>query len=106
MIISPSSAFLENREGGVFIPQSHVWHNGHHKFSDDVIFASEKRSIFQLVILVDSIREGRLVKEELEYADLEGLSGGLFSTSDATYIIHDKRSDEVIPDEFVFAMSE
>jgi len=90
----------------VFIPQIHIWQGNKHQFSDDVIFAKGKKSIFQLVVLVDSVSEAQNTNKELEFADIEGLSGGLFSVDDATYIIHQQKSDEFVPDLFVFAMSE
>jgi len=102
----PSSAFLEDREGGVYIPQIHVWQNNVHRFSDDVIFAKEKKSIFQLVALTDSVSEARHVAQQLDHAELEQLSGGLFSSIDTTYIVHGTKDEAFVPDNFVFAMSE
>jgi len=101
----PSSCFLEDREGGVFIPQIHIWHENSHMFSDDVIFAKRKKSLFQLVVLADSISEAQCLQKELTSSDFDTLSGDLISKDDVTYIIHETKKDVDVPNNFVFAMS-
>ena len=99
------SCFLDDREGGVFIPQIHIWQGQEHRFSDDVIFEKGKRGIFQLVVLVDTAPEARFYEREVEGAELDTLSGGLICSAETTYIIHKERSLDNLPDNFVLAMS-
>jgi len=91
----------------VFIPQIHVWQNGKHLFSDDVIFSKGKRGTFQLVVLVDTVVEARHIEQELVDAEIDRLSDGLFRASEATFIIHrQKQQEQGLPSKFIFALSQ
>lgn len=100
------SCFLADREGGVFIPQIHVWQNREHLFSDDVIFSKSKKGTFQLVVLVDTIAEARHIEQELVDAEIDRLSDGLFLASEATFIIHHQKQSDGSPNNYVFALSQ
>jgi hypothetical protein len=97
---------LEDREGGVFIPQIHVWQNTLHVFSDDVVFAKDKTGTFQLIVLVDTLEEARRMEIDIASADIDSLSAGLFLASEATYIIHREKAVCGLPNNFVFGMSQ
>jgi hypothetical protein len=77
-----------------------------HLFSEDVIFDKEKKGTFQLIVLVDTAEEARRVEKAMASAGIDALSGGLFLSHEATYIIHNERAVDNMPNNFVFAMSQ
>ena len=56
-------------------------------FTDDVIFASHKRTLFQLVVLCSSLAAARAAHNDLYSLDAD--SEGELSVAETTYIIHD-----------------
>ncbi|KAK5949621.1 hypothetical protein OHC33_009428 [Knufia fluminis] len=53
--------FLADGHGGMLLPQVYAWDQkrGRVMFSDDLIFASEKKGLFQLLLLPQSLAEAR-----------------------------------------------
>lgn len=85
--------FLPDLSGGKLLPQVYcvkldtrgVW--GHVSFTDDVIFSLEKRGLFQVVALVDSIED--VEKAEADACSMEGDSTGLLLPHEVTIVVRD-----------------
>lgn len=80
--------FLPDGHGGMLFPQVYVWdfRTGRVNFSDDLIFSCEKKGLFQLVLLPQSLDEA----EELLAATQDVSSHDHFLLSDeATALIQD-----------------
>ncbi|KAH8884980.1 FAD/NAD(P)-binding domain-containing protein [Thozetella sp. PMI_491] len=96
--MAPDVAFL--RSGGFLFPQVYCVKlepeksNSQVLFTDDVIFADCKRSLFQLVILLGSVSEYRQVRDGLKR--LEEISKGELISSEATYIVHDTQGPQMV----------
>jgi hypothetical protein len=86
-------SFLPDLGGGRCFPQVYCVpleagkDNERVAFTDDIIFAPEKKGLFQLVVLLDSVDEIRTAAQALH--DVEKLSQGAIITSEATFAIHD-----------------
>jgi hypothetical protein len=88
------------------IPQIIIRQKESQGFSDDIIFSKDKKGVFQLVVLVDTIREAEIIAIEIEKGGIASTSAGLILPSEATFIIHNPRpSSEIRQKNFVFAMS-
>jgi hypothetical protein len=77
--------FSRDHGGGRLLPQSYVWdlRTNDLTFSDDLLFARGKTSLFQLLILPDSAAEAsKLVAEVMTLS-----TSNLFSASEATIIL-------------------
>lgn len=89
--------FLPHIGGGSCFPQVYckalefAHRQGEHRakvrFTDDVIFAENKKSLFQVVVLLDRMEEVKDAKNSLH--DVESKSGGEILGDEATFIIHD-----------------
>ena len=57
----PGMPFLSDGHGGLLLPQVYAWdfRSDRVRFSDDLIFATEKKGLFQLVLLPESLEEAR-----------------------------------------------
>ncbi|KAK5107149.1 hypothetical protein LTR62_001674 [Meristemomyces frigidus] len=82
-------AFLPT--GGMCFPQVYCRDvmvlNAGLRFTDDVIFAPEKKASFQIVVLLDRVDE--VEDARMNLARLDALSGGLASGDEATFVVHD-----------------
>lgn len=88
--------FLPHLGGGAYFPQVYCVPLDAEKsqspvtFTDDLIFATRKQGLFQLVVLVDTLAQ---VDAEVKIlADIDELSESRVLASDVTYIIHDPLS--------------
>jgi hypothetical protein len=95
----PSACFLKDRPGGIFIPQIPIW-------QDDVIFAKEKRRVFQIAVLAASVTEVTIRAENLHWPISIICPVGLFSADEVPYLIHSKKPQKTaLLRNYVFAMS-
>ncbi|MCJ1244020.1 hypothetical protein MMC30_001217 [Trapelia coarctata] len=88
----PGMPFLEQFEGGRMFPQVFCAPVGElappmPMFTDDIIFSKEKKCLFQLVVIVESVAEIGRLKADL--ADIDTLSEGELDAEEATFILHD-----------------
>jgi len=88
----PGMPFLKEFEGGRMLPQVFCAPVGElappmPMFTDDIIFAKEKRCLFQLVVLLTSLAEISVLKADL--VNVDNLSEGELSADEATFILHD-----------------
>jgi 2-polyprenyl-6-methoxyphenol hydroxylase-like FAD-dependent oxidoreductase len=92
-------AFIPGPGSGVFLPQVYcaplgAAHRGQQvAFTDDVIFASEKKGLFQIVVSIDCLEDVQNAQKALE--DVEALSERELSAEEATYLVHDSRERRV-----------
>lgn len=94
-------AFLPRYGGGFCFPQVYCVSLAKQQrpespqvhFTDDVIFASHKRTLFQIVVLCPSLAAARAAHKSL--CSLDADSNGELSVAEATYIIQDLH---VVPD--------
>ncbi|KAI4121175.1 MAG: hypothetical protein LQ338_006523 [Usnochroma carphineum] len=92
-------AFLPSYGGGFCFPQVYCVGLGEQQatkkpevyFTDDVIFASHKRALFQVVVLCSSVADASAAHTSLRSLDAD--SDGELSAAETTYIIHDLRAD-------------
>ncbi|KAK4996042.1 hypothetical protein LTR66_004267 [Elasticomyces elasticus] len=70
------------------VPLSFSQNGGGVRFTDDVIFASEKKGLFQLVALLRNVEELGSAGNALR--DLDTVSTGEIRADEATYICHDQ----------------
>lgn len=91
-------AFLPQFEGGASFPQVYcvsiadeIDDTSHApiRFTDDAIFSSEKRKLFQLVVLLDNVAGITDARTLFHDINIDTLSKGELLTSEVTYIIHD-----------------
>ena len=89
--------FIPELCGGVSMPQ--VWCSGADTsfaedvfLTDDVIFSDSKRRLFQLVILVDTIKEVNQYEQDVQTVD--DASGGALSREETTFILQSNTSPE------------
>lgn len=99
---APGMPFLGEFEGGRCFPQ--VFSApidgpapAMPSFTDDAIFAKEKKSLFQLVVVLDDLADLPAAKAAL--SNVDALSGGELSAEEATFIVHDfsNTSQSVLP---------
>jgi hypothetical protein len=89
----PGMAFLPDLGGGSCFPQVYCVSLGVGKieprveFTDDIIFAPEKKGLFQLVVLVDKVEELEAAAEAVQH--VEKLSQSTLLSVEATFIVHD-----------------
>ena len=89
----PGMAFLPDHGGGLLMPQVYCApidtqdRKGHVRFTDDVIFAPEKKGLFQVVVLLRNLGDVESARRELQ--DLDRVSDGEIRGDEATFIIHD-----------------
>lgn len=81
----PGLPFIAGGNGGMLLPQVYTWefHSNRVRFSDDLIFTSRKRGLFQLLLTPDSVEEAEnLLKDTL------GLTKSTFlRPSEATMLV-------------------
>ncbi len=88
----PMWRFLASSGGGFTLPQVYCVRLGPGtakpsvEFTDDVIFASSKRKLFQVVVLLESLDQYAQARDGL--ANLDELSNGELLASEATFIVH------------------
>ncbi|KAN0120294.1 FAD/NAD(P)-binding domain containing protein [Hyaloscypha variabilis] len=88
----PGMAFLPDLAGGSCFPQVYCLPLEAGKieprveFTDDIIFAPEKKGLFQLAVLVDKVEELETAAKALQ--DVEKLSQGILLSSETTFIVH------------------
>ena len=84
--------FLKS-SGGLLLPQIYCRSlfpdNPSIQFTDDVIFASHKRGLFQLVVIVEAVEEIEENSRQLSSLDIYELSSGFMEQSESTIIVHD-----------------
>ena len=88
----PGMPFLPEFEGGMMFPQVFCAKVGEvapamPMFTDDVIFAKEKRCPFQLVVIAESLADIQRLKADL--ANINTLSEGELDIEEATFLLHD-----------------
>lgn len=83
----PGLPFLPDGHGGVLLPQVYTWDSKSDRvrFSDDLIFATEKKGLLQLVVLPDSPEEAR----DLLLAVKKLPHNSFFDADEATALIQD-----------------
>ena len=96
----PDMAFLPNFGGGICLPQAYCMpirpssQDGQKdesvKFSDDILFASHKKGLFQLLVLV---RDAKDLPSSLALRDIFNNSQGLLPPAEAICIIEDTSAD-------------
>ncbi len=86
---APGMAFLTQFRGGGFFPQVYYVPVDSNviTFTDDVIFKSDKRGLFQVVVLLGRFDEVSDARAHLE--GIDKLSEGRVLVAEATYIVHD-----------------
>ncbi|KAG2173121.1 hypothetical protein INT43_004494 [Umbelopsis isabellina] len=90
-VYQPGLAFLPQGAGGKFLPQVYCKRlnvNATIKgitFTDDIIFESGKKSLFQLVVLLDHLKELEEVQKSLKHIDQHSRNELL--ASECTYIV-------------------
>ncbi|KAI9048859.1 hypothetical protein LZ554_006716 [Drepanopeziza brunnea f. sp. 'monogermtubi'] len=65
------------------------------QFSDDVIFATNKRGLFQLLVLVQSLADVDAARESLLDIDIDRLSNDYIRADEATFLV--QQSELLIP---------
>ena len=84
-------AFLPDFGGGSCLPQVYcrsLAAESRVQFTDDVIFRSDKKRLFQLIVVVDDLNAAEKALLDLEVLDLETVSKGMVSEREASCIIH------------------
>lgn len=85
--------FLARDGGGVLLPQvycrSVVPRGSTVQFTDDIVHATEKLGLFQLVVLLKSASEVGPIIHQLGSFDIDELSSGFVKHAEITVIIHD-----------------
>jgi hypothetical protein len=88
--------FVAELGGGLLLPQVYarplVPNESDIIFTDDVIHASDKQGLFQLVILLDSTDELSATLQHIQSLDIDSLSNNIVKQSDCVTIIHDLAS--------------
>lgn len=91
---SDGMPFLPNHHGGIAFPQTYctglVDLDNRVHFTDDVIFATEKTKLFQIVVLLD--KPSQAIAAIQEMSGLDDLSDGHLSTQEATLLVQTKDS--------------
>jgi hypothetical protein len=59
-------------------------------FTDDAIFAKEKKGIFQVVVLIDSPPELPIVQREISEIPNTVIPSGVIDLAESTYIVHNQ----------------
>lgn len=82
--------FLSDEYGGICLPQVYCSPASSPKgagvsFTDDVIFQRDKKGMFQLLVLLDSIAE--LDESRKDLSDLDKLSGNYVIPHEATFLV-------------------
>jgi hypothetical protein len=88
----PGMPFLKELEGGRCMPQVfsapvNELAPAMPSFTDDMIFAPEKKKLFQIAVIVTSVEE--LESAQADLVEVDKLSSGEMSAAEATYILHD-----------------
>jgi 2-polyprenyl-6-methoxyphenol hydroxylase-like FAD-dependent oxidoreductase len=91
-VYQPGLAFLPKGAGGTFLPQVYCKRLDakapikHILFTDDVVFESSKKSLFQIVVLLDHLEELEEVQKCLKCVDQH--SNNELCASETTYLVH------------------
>ncbi|KAJ5757375.1 uncharacterized protein N7511_006069 [Penicillium nucicola] len=89
---SPGLPFDPSHRGGLCLPQVYCKQIGGDKvlFSDDLIFSKDKKSLFQLLVYLDSVDELDAVQQSV--ARVQEIFKGQVHPSETTYIVEDTKA--------------
>lgn len=87
------TAFLPEMGGGRNFPQVYCMNLSYHdtpkkvRFTDDVIFSSEKCGLFQLVAFLESLQDAQATRQVL--CSVDEASGGALHADEVAFILND-----------------